>query len=477
MMEKIIQRGEYEWEVPIGTVPGMRVPGRFYLSQQLMGTLEEGAVEQLANIATLPGICKNALAMPDIHWGYGFPIGGVGAFTMDEGIISPGGVGFDINCGVRLLATPLHRRDLGQIKKVMQELYDTVPTGVGTKSCITVADRDLNKIMTEGARWAVEEGYGTDRDLLWCEEQGCIEGADISHVSQKARKRGRPQCGTLGSGNHFLEVQCVEEIFDPEAAQAFGIEAGQICIMIHCGSRGLGHQICTDHLKILEDAAKKYHIPLADKQLACAPLTSPEGEAYLSAMACAANYAWANRQMIMHLTREVLSRNFSLSAEEMPLVYDVTHNVAKIEEHLVDGKRTTLCVHRKGATRAFGPNTHDLPPGCDAIGQPVIIPGSMGSSSYLLKGTQGAMEKTFGSTCHGAGRVLSRSQAKKRASGESIQESLGRSGITVLAPSAGSIAEEAPDAYKPSGEVVKVVHEAGISAKVARLNPIGVIKG
>ncbi|GAB7016081.1 RtcB family protein [Methanogenium cariaci] len=477
MMEKIIRKGEYEWELPIGTVPDMRVPGRFYLSQQLMGTLEEGAVTQLANIATLPGICKHSLAMPDIHWGYGFPIGGVGAFTMDEGIISPGGVGFDINCGVRLMATPLHRSDLKQVKKVLQELYTTVPTGVGTKSCITASDRDLNRIMTEGARWTVEEGYGTERDLLWCEEQGHIEGADISHVSQKARKRGRPQCGTLGSGNHFLEIQCVEEIFDPEAAQAFGIEAGQICIMIHCGSRGLGHQICTDHLKTLEDASKKYHIPLADKQLACAPLTSPEGEAYLSAMACAANYAWANRQMIMHLTREVFSRAFSLSAEEMPLVYDVTHNVAKIEEHMVDGKRTTLCVHRKGATRAFGPGTHDLPPGCDTIGQPVIIPGSMGSSSYLLKGTTGAMEKTFGSTCHGAGRVLSRSQAKKQATGESIQETLGRNGITVLAPSAGSIAEEAPNAYKPSGEVVKVVHEAGISARVARLNPIGVIKG
>lgn len=477
MMEHIIQKEEYEWEVPVGTVPGMRVPGRFFLSQELMGTLEEGAVRQLANIATLPGICRHSLAMPDIHWGYGFPIGGVGAFTMDEGVISPGGVGFDINCGVRLMTTPLRRSDLGEMKKVLQELYNTIPTGVGTKSCVKVSDHDLNRIMTEGARWTVEEGYGTERDLLWCEEQGCIEGADISHVSQKARKRGRPQCGTLGSGNHFLEVQCVEEIFDAEAARAFGIGEGQVCIMIHCGSRGLGHQICTDHLKVLEGAAKKYRIPLADKQLACAPLTSPEGEAYLSAMACAANYAWANRQMIMHLTRDVLSRAFSLTAEEMPLVYDVTHNVAKIEEHMVDGTRTTLCVHRKGATRAFGPGSPDLPPGCDTVGQPVIIPGSMGSSSYLLRGTTGAMEKTFGSTCHGAGRVLSRSQAKKTISGESLQETLGRSGITVLAPSAGSIAEEAPEAYKPSSEVVKVVHEAGISAKVARLNPIGVIKG
>jgi tRNA-splicing ligase RtcB len=477
MMKKIIQKGEYEWEVPIGSVPGMHVPGRIYLSEQLMETLEDGAVQQLANIATLPGICKNALAMPDIHWGYGFPIGGVGAFTMDEGIISPGGVGFDINCGVRLMATPLRRSDLGQVQTVLQELYDIIPTGVGTKSPITASDRELNTIMTEGARWAIDEGYGTERDLLWCEERGCIEGADISHVSQKARKRGRPQCGTLGSGNHFLEFQCVEEIFDPEAARAFGIETGQMCVMIHCGSRGLGHQICTDYLKILEDAAKKYHIPLADKQLACAPLGSPEGKAYLSAMACAANYAWVNRQMIMHMTREVLSRHFSLSAEEMPLIYDVTHNIAKIEEHQVNGKRTTLCVHRKGATRAFGPNSPDLPPGCDAIGQPVLIPGSMGSSSYLLRGTQGAMEKTFGSTCHGAGRVLSRSQAKKSASGKSIQESLAKRGITVLASSAGVIAEEAPDVYKSSDEVVRVVHEAGISAKVARLNPIGVIKG
>jgi len=477
MIEGIQKAGPFEWEIPVGYTRGMRVPGRFFLSEELMPTLEHGALQQCANMATLPGIEKYALAMPDIHWGYGFPIGGVGAFGMEEGIISPGGVGFDINCGVRLIATPLTVEELGRIQPLLSHLFTKIPTGIGTKSPLKLTDQDLDVMMNEGASWAVNQGYGMACDITRCEEHGSLEGADAAHVSAKARARGRPQCGTLGAGNHFLEIQTVAEIFDPVAADAFGIRDGQVCVMIHCGSRGLGHQICTDHIASLERAAKKYGISLPDPQLACAPLTSPEGEAYFSAMACAANYAWANRQMITHFTREVLAKQFSIDYDEMPLIYDVTHNVAKFEEHMIDGKKKKVCVHRKGATRAFGPGNHDLPPGCEEIGQPVLIPGSMGTSSFVLKGTQTAMEKTFGSTCHGAGRVLSRSQAKKHLDGGEIRDQLGLQGISVKATSNKVIAEEAPDAYKSSSEVVRVVHEAGLSLRVARLEPKGVIKG
>ncbi len=466
-----------EWEVPVGFVPGMRVPGRFFLSESLGRSLEPGALQQLANVATMPGILKNALAMPDIHWGYGFPIGGVAAFSLDDGVISPGGVGFDINCGVRLLTTPLSFADVSGRRDLIDLLFNAVPTGVGAKSPHKVSSRSLDDMMLLGARWAVENGYGIARDLVRCEESGCMKGADTGTVSAKARQRGIPQGGTLGSGNHFLEVQVVREIFDPIAADAFGIREGQVCCMIHCGSRGLGHQVCTDHLKLLEAATKKYQIALPDRQLACAPLTSPEGKAYFSAMAAAANYAWANRQMITHTTRQILSRMFRIAYEEMPLVYDVAHNVAKIEDHVVDGKHLIVCVHRKGATRAFGPGSADIPSELSSIGQPVIIPGSMGTSSYVLRGTGIAMEKTFGSTCHGAGRIMSRSQAKKRLSGKEVTEHLLREGIIVRAPHDNAIADEAPEVYKPSDEVVGVVHDVGISRLVARLAPVGVIKG
>ncbi len=477
MLEGINRVGMHEWEVPVGYVPGMRVAGRFFLSESLAKTLEPGAVRQLANVATLPGILNHALAMPDIHWGYGFPIGGVAAFSVEEGVISPGGVGFDINCGVRLLSTPLHHKDVSGRRDLIDELFRTVPTGVGAKSSLKVSSHSLDGMMMKGARWAVSEGYGVERDLVRCEEGGYMKTADSRSVSAKAKQRGIPQGGTLGSGNHFLEIQVVREIFDPDAARAFGLSLGQVCCMIHCGSRGLGHQVCTDHLKILESATKKYQIAIPDRQLACAPVTSPEGKAYFGAMAASANYAWANRQIICHTARQVLSKMFRIGYEEMPLIYDVAHNVAKIEEHMLDGKGVEVCVHRKGATRAFGPGSRDLPGDLMSIGQPVIIPGSMGTSSYVLHGTRLAMDRTFGSTCHGAGRIMSRTQAKKSINGREITAQLLKEGIIVRAHSENAIADEAPGVYKPSDEVVNVVHEVGISRLVARLSPLGVIKG
>ncbi len=477
MLDGINRVGMHEWEVPVGYVPGMRVAGRFFLSESLAKTLEPGAVRQLANVATLPGILNHALAMPDIHWGYGFPIGGVAAFSVEEGVISPGGVGFDINCGVRLLSTPLLHKDVSGRRDLIDELFRTVPTGVGAKSSLKVSLQSLDGMMTKGARWAVSEGYGIERDLVRCEEGGYMKTADSRSVSAKAKQRGIPQGGTLGSGNHFLEIQVVREIFNPDAARAFGLSLGQVCCMIHCGSRGLGHQVCTDHLKVLETATKKYHITIPDRQLACAPVTSPEGKAYFGAMAASANYAWANRQIICHTARQVLSKMFRIGYEEMPLVYDVAHNVAKIEKHTLEGKGVEVCVHRKGATRAFGPGSHDLPGDLVSIGQPVIIPGSMGTSSYVLHGTQLAMDRTFGSTCHGAGRIMSRTQAKKSLNGREIAANLLKEGIIVRAHSENAIADEAPGVYKPSDEVVNVVHEVGISRLVARLSPLGVIKG
>ena len=339
MIDGVKRIGANDWEVPIGFVPGMRVPGRFFLSEALGRILEPGAVQQIANVATMPGIVRYSLAMPDIHWGYGFPIGGVAAFSIDDGVISPGGVGFDINCGVRLISTPLTPKDVTGRKDLFDELFRSVPAGVGAKSKTSVTNRSLDGILARGAHWAVEEGYGVGNDLTRCEENGYMKGADSSEVSAKAKQRGIPQGGTLGSGNHFLEIQVVREIYDPEAASAFGIAAGQVCCMIHCGSRGLGHQVCTDHLKILEAATKKYHISLLDRQLACAPITSQEGKSYFGAMAASANYAWANRQMITHTVREVLSKMFSIAYEDMPLIYDVAHNVAKMEEHKVDDRR------------------------------------------------------------------------------------------------------------------------------------------
>lgn len=477
MNNQIRKTGTVSWEVPQGFVAGMRVPGTFYLSETLAATIEDGALTQLANVACLPGILKSSFGMPDIHWGYGFPIGGVAAFDETEGVISPGGVGFDINCGVRMITTPLTESDITDKQGLIDDLFEAVPTGVGAKSPIRLSQKDLTSVMEEGSSYAVEMGYGMAGDVEHCEDFGKLEGADISNVSDKARKRGIPQCGTLGSGNHFLEIQRADVIFDVETAQLYGLNEGQICVMIHCGSRGLGHQVCTDHLKILEEAVDRYGISLPDRQLACAPLTSKEGVAYFSGMAAAANYAWANRQFITHIVRELFVKRFGIAYEEMPLVYDVAHNVAKHEEHLCDGVRTKVCVHRKGATRAFGPGCREIPAVFRDAGQPVIIPGSMGTPSYILSGTEGSMEQTFGSTCHGAGRVKSRSNAKKMQTGDEVAALLQEQGILVKAPNPAAIAEEAPDVYKSSSDVVQTVASAGLSRIICRMKPLGVIKG
>jgi tRNA-splicing ligase RtcB len=464
------------YEVPIGYRPGMRVPGRIFVSAALREMVEPGTVDQVANVATLPGIVGHSMAMPDAHLGYGFPIGGVAAFREQGGIISPGGVGFDINCGVRLLRSDLQARDVQPfINTLLDALFQAVPSGLGATGRLHATDQQLTESFLRGAEWAVEEGYGVEADLDFCEENGSMPGADPSLVGVKARKRGRPQLGTLGSGNHFLEIQRVEEIYDQEIAKRFGLFKGQITVMIHCGSRGAGHQICTDHLDVLSKAVRKYNIDIPDKQLACAPLGTPEAEHYFGAMVCAANYAWANRHIIAHWTREVFDRYFPGS--QLQLLYDVAHNVAKIEEHRVEGKKERLYVHRKGATRAFGPSRMEIPAAYEGLGQPVLIPGSMGTASYVLCGQDKALDLTFGSACHGSGRVMSRSQALRQFTGKEVKAALNRDGIAVRSTSPGMLAEEAPQVYKPSGDVVDVVHNLGIATRVARLVPLGVSKG
>jgi tRNA-splicing ligase RtcB len=467
---------DYVFEVPMGHQKGMRVPGRIFISEKLLEQVESGTIDQVANVATLPGIVNYSMAMPDAHLGYGFPIGGVAAFREDGGVISPGGVGFDINCGVRMLRTDLRANDVApMISNLVEDLFHDVPSGVGAKGRLRVSEHELDEAFTRGAAWAVEAGFGVEEDLEHCEENGRLAGAKTEHVSLKARKRGRPQLGTLGSGNHFLEIQRVDKIFDEVLAERFGLFEGQITVMIHCGSRGAGHQICTDHLQVLSKAVRKYGIELPDKQLACAPLGTPEADNYFGAMASAANYAWANRQIISAWTREVFERYFADA--KLDLVYDVAHNVAKVEEHLVDGSKERLYVHRKGATRAFGPGRPEIPVAYRDVGQPVLIPGSMGTPSYVLCGSEGAMRLTFGSACHGAGRIMSRTQAKKTYAGTEVKDALTRRGIKVMATSPKMLAEEAPEVYKPSGEVVDVVHNLDIARKVARVVPLGVSKG
>ncbi len=468
------------WEVPGNFKPGMNVPGRIFVSKSLLDILEGETIDQVANVASLPGIQKFSMAMPDAHLGYGFPIGGVAAFDKEEGVISPGGVGFDINCGVRLIRSNLSRADiLPKLTELLDALFEAIPSGVGSKSRLRVNDTELDDIFIHGVRWAVKNGYGVHKDLEHCESNGMMPGADPSKVSVKARKRGRPQIGTLGSGNHFLEVQYVDRIYDEKAAEAFGLKEGQVTFMIHCGSRGAGHQICTDHLQKLTQASKKYNIPLPDKQLACAPANSEEAQDYFKAMVCAANYAWVNRQVIMHWAREVFEQYFGSDPDDLglDLVYDVAHNVAKLEKHIIDGEEKEVYVHRKGATRAFPAGHPEIPKNYIEVGQPVIIPGSMGTASYVLKGGPAAMELTFGSACHGAGRVMSRKSAKRELRGEDIQKELRSQGIIVKATQPSLIAEEAPEVYKSSSDVVDVVHDLGIATKVARVLPMGVVKG
>ncbi len=472
----------YRWEIPVEYKIGMRVPGRIYASEEMLDKIwEDNAFEQVANVAFLPGIVGYSLAMPDIHWGYGFAIGGVAATDIKDGVVSPGGVGFDINCGVRILRTNLTTDEIQpKIKQIVDGLYQGIPSGVGSRGMIKVSEKELRDIMLKGSRWALEKGFGEDRDISVTEESGCIKGSNPDKVSAKARERGIPQLGTLGSGNHFLEVSTVEEIYDNRIAQVMGIHnKDQVVLMIHTGSRGFGHQICTDYLATMGNAVRKYGINLPDRQLACAPVNSVEGKDYLAAMAAAANYAWTNRQCITHRAREIFTRVLGKNPREIGFeqIYDVAHNIAKIEKHTVDGKTQHLCVHRKGATRAFPPGHPELPGIYEDIGQPVLIPGDMGRYSFVAVGTDTAMAETFASTCHGAGRLKSRSAAKKSLKGVNIIELMAKRGITVKAGSMSSLAEEASEAYKDVSEVVDVTDKAGISRKVFKLKPIGVIKG
>jgi tRNA-splicing ligase RtcB len=480
-MEDVLKKiTDYKWELSKDYKKGMRVPAYFYISRKLMKDLEKDAVEQAANVATMPGIRLASLVMPDVHVGYGFPIGGVAGFDIEEGVISPGGVGFDINCGVRLLRSNLKVEEVkSKIKELIDTLFIAVPSGVGSEGKITLNDRELDEIFVSGARWAFENGYGTEKDLERCEENGAMPGARPEVVSKRARERGRTQLGTLGSGNHFLEVQYVEKVYNPEVARVFGLEEGTVTVMIHCGSRGLGHQVCTDFLEVLDRAVKKYNISLPDKQLACAPIKSKEGEDYYAGMAASANFAWCNRQIIAHWVRESFKKVFKMGEDDLGLevVYDVAHNIAKFEDHQVNGKKVKVCVHRKGATRAFSAGRNEVPAVYRNVGQPVLIPGSMGTPSYVLVGTQRAMEETFGSTCHGSGRVMSRAEAKRKLRDGIVKQNLEKKGIYVRSAEKGLLAEEAPEAYKISDDVVDVVHRAGISTLVAKLVPLGVTKG
>ena len=468
------------YEIPGSYNKKMRASGRLYIDDESFEALEEGAVQQIVNVACLPGVYRYSIAMPDIHFGYGFPIGGVAAFNMRNGIVSPGGVGFDINCGVRLIKSNLSLEDIqDHLDELVDALFKNVPSGVGSKGKVKLSPEDINNVLDYGAEWAVENGYGWDEDLEVLEENGRIKAADSSKVSDKAKKRGIPQLGSLGSGNHFLEVQEVEEIFDEEVAKVFGLEKGMIVVMVHSGSRGCGHQVCSDYLRIMDKAYKKYKIQLDDRQLACAPLDSKEAQNYIQAMAAAANYAWANRQMMTHWIRESFEDVLGKSAKdmEMSIVYDVAHNIVKMENHKVYNRQEDLLVHRKGATRAFGPGREEVPEKYRAVGQPVLIPGTMGTASYVLHGTETAMEETFGSTAHGAGRVLSRSKAKKDYDADEITSDMASKGIRIKATSKHVIEEEAPGAYKDVDSVVRVSDSTGIAKLVAKLRPLAVCKG
>ena len=474
--------GECRWRIPKGTRPGMQVDGIIFADDRLLGLLREGrAAEQVMNVACLPGIVGASYAMPDIHWGYGFCIGGVAATEVDAGgVVSPGGVGYDINCGVRMLTTRLREPDVRPVlKPLISVIYDRVPCGVGVSGTVKFSPREERQVLARGSAYVVERGFGRPEDVEHTEANGCLAGADPDAVSERAWHRGRNQCGTLGAGNHFVEVQVVDEVYDPEAAGRFGLEVGLVTVMIHSGSRGLGHQVCDDSLRMMESAMKKYRLDLPDRQLAAAPVDSPEGQRYLGAMRAAANFAWANRQILTHHVRAAFAEQFGKPDAELglDLVYDVAHNIAKIEEHEVAGRRATLCVHRKGATRAFGPGHPEVPADVRDLGQPVIIPGDMGTASYLLLGTETAMRETFGTTCHGAGRVMSRKQAIRLAKGRSIKKELAEKGIVARYRGRTALDEEQPDAYKDVNVVVDVVSRVGLSRKVCRTRPLGVIKG
>ena len=476
----LIRIEEYLWEIPKGYRQDMRVPARIYADEQLLeAALTDKSVEQLINTSCLPGVVKYTLAMPDIHQGYGPPIGGVAAMDVKDGVISPGAVGYDINCGVRLMRSTL---EASQIKPLMGEIMDAlfngIPSGVGRGGDVQLSGRDMDNVLEKGSQWAVSRGYGMQQDLEHTEERGAMTVARASAVSSKAKKRGSDQLGTLGAGNHFIEVGEVTEIYEESVAERLGLYPGQVVVWVHSGSRGLGHQVCTDYVESLQKAVSTYGIRLPDRELVCAPFDSPEGQQYLAAMACAANYAWANRQLLMHRTREVLQKVLSPRFKNVafPLIYDVAHNIAKVEDHIIDGRPTQVVVHRKGATRSLGPRSPGLPTEYREIGQPVLVPGDMGTASYVLVGTAEAEAKSFSSTCHGAGRTMSRSAATRSERGQDVQKRLAEQGITVRGPWKG-LAEEAPEAYKDIDRVVNVVQKAGLARKVARTVPLGVMKG
>jgi tRNA-splicing ligase RtcB len=475
-LEKI---DDNRWMIP--KTGNMRVPGIIYANDKIYQLLKnDESAKQVANVACLPGIVNYSLAMPDVHWGYGFPIGGVAAFDLESGIVSPGGVGYDINCGCRLVATGLELKDIkDKIENLTTALYQGIPSGVGSKGSVKLSGKDQKKVLEEGSAWAVKNGLGLMDDLEATEDGGAMAGADPEQVSARAMERGKQQLGTLGSGNHFLEIELVQEIFDEKVAEVFGLRKGQIAVMIHSGSRGLGYQVCDDYLALMVKHAAETGIELPDRQLACAYLKTQRGKQYLSAMACAANYAWANRQILMHLTKEIFEKTLRLSPKDlaMRLVYDVCHNIAKIESFDVEGKTKKLCVHRKGATRAYPAGHEAVPVRYRSVGQPVLIPGDMGTGSFVLVGQEKAMEETFGSACHGAGRVMSRTQATKVSQGRSISRELADQGVLVMASSKGTLREEMPEAYKNLQDVVQVMHDSGISKKVARLKSIACIKG
>ncbi|MES0359392.1 MAG: RtcB family protein [Anaerolineales bacterium] len=480
-LQDLEQINRYEWEIPKSYRDDMRVPVRIFATHQLLEEIKDDkSLEQAVNAATLPGLVDRVVVMPDVHQGYGFPIGGVAATQLPHGVISPGAIGYDINCGVRLLASQI---EFEAVKKDLSDLADSLnrlcPSGVGKKGHLRLKIGELEKVCKDGSRWTLQHGYATEADVRRTEEKGRLEGADPTKISKRAKERGRPQLGTLGAGNHFIEIDVVDQIFHQDAAQVMGLIEGCLVVMIHCGSRGFGHQICTDYVREFQAAVKRYSIQLPDRELVCAPLDSPEGQAYLGAMRGAANYAFANRQVLAHFARQAFEETLAGKVPNWHLhqVYDIAHNMGKIETHEVNGKQIEVCVHRKGATRAFGPGFQGLPHEYRSIGQPVLVPGSMGTASWVLVGTPESMKRSFGSTCHGAGRTMSRSKAKKTVWGEDLHKELQAQGIHIRAGSMAGLAEEAPQAYKDVDAVVETVAGAGIARKVARLRPVAVIKG
>lgn len=480
-LQNLKRISDYEWEIPQSYREDMRVPVRLFATRRILEeVMKDKSLEQAVNAATLPGLVGHVIVMPDMHQGYGFPIGGVAATRFPQGVISPGGIGYDINCGVRLLASHIPAEAAQPwLDDLATALNQHCPSGVGEGGVVRASESELLAVCREGSRWALKKGFASEADLRRTEESGRVEGADPDKVSVRARQRGRPQLGSLGAGNHFLEIDRVEQVFEPEAASVMGLEEGMLAVQIHCGSRGFGHQICTDYVEEFQAAVKRYGIHLVDRELVCAPLNSPEGQSYLAAMRCAANYAFANRQILAHSARRAFEQVLAGKVKDWQLhqVYDICHNMGKIETHIIDGERMKVCVHRKGATRAFGPGSPELPDEYKPIGQPVLVPGSMGTASWVLAGTEASMQLSFGSTCHGSGRLMSRHEAKRNVRGDKLRQELESKGIHIRAGSMSGLAEEAPQAYKDVDQVVQAVVGGGLARKVARLVPLAVIKG